>query len=84
MMQIFLADIIKILSNQILKSQDIPNAENRAKEYQKIIKTIGDLWIVRPLFSLPIRRVYVRNNIKTPGIGLISIHQYYLGNVSRQ
>lgn len=73
----------KNLSNQILKSQDISNAKDRANEYQKIINKIGDLCIVRPLFTLSTRKVYVKANLKTPKIGLASIHQYYLGNVSR-
>jgi ABC-type transport system substrate-binding protein len=71
------------LSNRILKSQDIESASDRAKEYQNIIREIGDLCIVRPLFTLPTRKIYMRKDLKAPGIGLVSIHQYYLGNISR-
>lgn len=70
------------LSNRILRSQDIESASTRAKEYQKIIKEIGDLCIVRPLFTLPTRKIYIRKALKAPGIGLVSIHQYYLGNIT--
>lgn len=73
----------KNLSNRILKSQDIENASTRAKEYQNIIREIGDLCIVRPLITLPTRKIYMRKDLKAPGIGLVSIHQYYLGNISR-
>lgn len=70
-------------TNRILKSQDISKTEARAKEYQEIIKVIGEQCIIRPLLTLPTRNVYVRKGLKTPGIGLITIHEYYLGNVSR-
>ena len=73
----------KDLDAHILKSQVIEHANDRANEYQKITKEIRDLCIVRPLFTIPTRKIYIRSNLKTPGIGLISIHQYYLGNVSR-
>lgn len=73
----------KKLDEHILKSQLISNPNERAKEYQKITKEIEELCIVRPLLTLPNRRVYVRKNLKTPEIGLISILQYYLGNISR-
>ncbi|HLB43299.1 MAG TPA: ABC transporter substrate-binding protein [Gammaproteobacteria bacterium] len=73
----------KNLDAHILKSQYIENTNDRAKEYQIISKEIRDLCIIRPLFTIPTRRVYVRKNLKTPGIGLISIHQYYLGGISR-
>ncbi|MEO8401043.1 MAG: ABC transporter substrate-binding protein [Gammaproteobacteria bacterium] len=74
----------KTISNQILHSQDILSAEGRATEYQKIVKEIGDFCIIRPLFTSPQKRIYVRKTLRTPGIGLISIHQYYLGNITRQ
>jgi ABC-type oligopeptide transport system substrate-binding subunit len=73
----------KNLSNRILKSQNILSASARAKEYQSIIRKISDLCIVRPLFTLPTRKIYMRKDLKAPGIGLVSIHQYYLGNISR-
>lgn len=70
------------LSNKIQKSQLMENASDKAGEYREIIKEIQDSCVIRPLFTLPTRKVYVRKNLNTPGIGLISIHQYYLGNIS--
>ncbi len=72
----------KNLSDQILKSQSISNPEIRAEEYQHITKKIGDLCIIRPLFTIPTKKIYIRKNLKTPNIGLVSFHQYYFGNIS--
>jgi len=72
----------KEISEKILKSQSIPSAIKRAKEYQGIIQGIGDFCIIMPLLTVSTKKVYIRKNLKTPGIGLISIHQYYLGNIS--
>lgn len=71
------------LNSHILRSQMIEDSKDRAKEYQKISKEIRDLCFVRPLFTIATRRIYVRKTLKAPGIGLISIHQYYLGNISK-
>lgn len=71
------------ISRRILKSQDIARVSSRAKEYQSIIREIGDLCVVRPLLTLPTRNIYMKKDLKAPGIGLVSIHQYYLGNISR-
>lgn len=73
----------KEISSRILKSQSISSAVKRANEYKGIIHEIGDFCIIKPLLTLPTKRIYVRKNLKTPDIGLISIHQYYLGNISR-
>ncbi len=73
----------KETSDRILKSQSISNAAKRANEYKGIVHRIGEFCIIKPLFTLQTKRIYVRKNLKTPDIGLISIHQYYLGNVTR-
>lgn len=73
----------KKLSNKILKSQDIVNSKDRAQEYQSIVKEIGSYCVVRPLFTLATKKIYIRVSIKAPKIGLVSLHQYYLGNISR-
>ena len=73
----------KILDAHILKSQIIENVNDRAKEYQKIIKEIRDLCVIRPLFTIPNRIIYLRKGLNAPEIGLVSIHQYYLGNISK-
>ncbi|MFZ2314567.1 MAG: ABC transporter substrate-binding protein [Gammaproteobacteria bacterium] len=78
----FTGENVEHLNAHILQSQNIENTVERAKEYQKITKEIADSCIVRPIFTMPIRRIYVRKNLKAPGIGLISIHQYNLANVS--
>ena len=71
------------LSEKIVKSQSISSASERAVEYQKIIKEISEMCVIRPLFTLPTKKIYIKKDLKTPGIGLISIHQYYLGDITR-
>jgi len=73
----------KSLANKIIKSQDIANPKVRYSAYRKIISQISNMCIVRPLFTLPSKNIYVRKGLKTPQIGLNSIEHYYLGNVSR-
>lgn len=73
----------KNLINKILSSQDKASASKRAKEYREIVKDIGDYCVVKPLFTLPMKTVYVRNDLVTTGIGLGAISHYYLGNVAR-
>lgn len=68
---------------QVIRSQLITSAAERAKEYRKIVNEIRNACIVRPLVTLPARRTYVRKNLSTPGIGLNSILDYYLGKISK-
>lgn len=72
----------KVLSTQIAKSQFITDTKTRAKTYQEITKYIKNMCVIKPLFTLPAKRVYVRKTLLTPGIGLISIDQYYFGNIT--
>lgn len=72
------------LSEQIKKSQMVGDADQRAKIYREIIHKIADLCVVMPLFTLPEKSIYVKNNIIAPGIGLVSFDEYYLGNVMRR
>jgi len=73
----------KDLFQQISDSQHISSAQNRAKAYRKIIDKISDECIVKPIFTVPIRKIYMKNNLKAPGIGLVSIHQYFLGDIQK-
>ncbi len=71
------------LAKKIINSQYISNSLSRANEYRDIINDIADLCVVKPIFTSSIKKIYVRKNLKTPGIGLSSLHQYFLGNISR-
>lgn len=74
----------KKLTNQILNSQNLASAESRAKAYRQIIEQIEEQCIVKPLLTIPTRKIYIRKGLNTPDIGLLSIHQYYFGNIARQ
>lgn len=71
------------LSDQIRNSQNISDSRKRAIEYRKIIDTIEDTCVIRPLVTIPMRTVYVKKTLNTPGIGLGPLNEYYLGNVTR-
>ena len=73
----------KKLFQQIITSQYISNSLSRAKAYRNIINKIADLCVVKPIFTSLIKEVYIRKTLKTPGIGLTVLHQYFLGNISR-
>ncbi len=80
----FTGIVNKKLVQQITISQFISNSSNRAKEYRNIIDKIADLCIVRPIFTSLTKEIYIRKNLKAPGIGLAVLHQYFLGNISRE
>lgn len=80
----FTGMINKKLFQQIKNSQYISNPLTRANEYRNIINKINGLCLVKPIFTSLIKKVYVRKTLKTPGIGLTALHQYYLGNISRE
>lgn len=73
----------KSLNSHIIASQLLTSSCERAREYRKIISKIRDLCIVRPLVTVPVSNIYIRKNLRTPGIGLDTIYQYNLANVSR-
>jgi hypothetical protein len=79
----FTGSINKKLVQKIINSQYISNSLSRANEYRDIINNIADLCVVKPIFTSSIKKVYIRKNLKTPGIGLTPLHQYFLGNISR-
>ena len=71
------------LSAMIKKSQEILNPSIKYKKYQEIIKEIGNFCVIRPLLTIPIKKLYVRKGLKTSGIGSVPTHLYYLGNITR-
>lgn len=71
------------LSKQIKNSQNILEPEKRVVAYRSIIDKISELCIVKPLFEVPMKVMVVKKDIRTPGIGLMPFHLYYLGNVTR-
>ena len=42
----------KNLSNHIFRSQNTLNPKSRAKEYQSIVREIGNYCVIRPLFTI--------------------------------
>lgn len=74
----------KKLFHQIMNSQYISNPLNRANEYRNIINKIAKLCVVKPIYTSLIKKVYIRKTLKAPGIGLTVLHQYFLGNISRE
>lgn len=70
------------LSGKITNSQAIASANKRSQAYQNIINEVANSCIITSLFTVPVKKIYVRKNLKTPGIGLVPTHLYYLGNVT--
>jgi len=70
-----------VLISDIKKSQDIIDPEARSNEYQEIINKIAPLCLMRPLITVPNRKIYVRNTLKAPKIGEGSFNEYDLGVV---
>ena len=73
----------KKLVAKIAASQNISNVEDRSIKYQEIVKEIKDFCVIKTLFTIPTKKIYVRNNLKAPGIGLGAFAHYYLGNITR-
>jgi hypothetical protein len=71
------------ISQSILNSQEILKSELRSKYYQSITQKLAGNCIIRPLITIPEKKIYIRKNLITPGIGLVPTHLYYLGNVSK-
>lgn len=39
--------------------------------------------MLRPLITIPIRYIYVKRGVNTPGIGRGPLNEYYLGGVTK-
>jgi len=74
----------KSLSEKITQSQNITNLNKRSLAYQTIVNEIGSSCVIRPLITVPVKKVYIRKKIIATGIGLVPTHLYYFGNVTRQ
>lgn len=72
----------KKLFEEITNSQSISLAIERSKAYRKIINKLAKMCVIKPLFTLPTKKIHVSKKLKVPGLGLVSVHQYFLGNVS--
>lgn len=71
----------KNLSDEINNSQNLNNSYERAKTYREIINKIENACVIKPLITIPMRIIYVRKSLITPGIGLGPLNEYYLGNI---
>ena len=73
----------KKLSNKIKNSQNISDSYRRSKEYREIITEIENLCVIRPILTIPMRKIYVRKSLNTAGIGWGPLNEFYLGNITR-
>jgi hypothetical protein len=70
------------LAQDIKNSQNHENPYERANEYRKIINKIENSCIILPLVTIPMRTIYVKKNLLTPGIGLGSLNEYPLSKIT--
>ena len=70
------------VSDLILKSQSISDVKRRAAEYRKIAKKIEEACVSYPIVDQTMKYVYVKKNLNTPGIGKVTLNDYYFGNAS--
>lgn len=69
------------LAAMIRASQKINDSNQRTKVYQGIEATIHDRCLIRPLLTIPYRRVLVKKELSTPEIGEVPLNEYDLGAV---
>jgi len=55
----------------------------RFKNYRSIIQEIENQCVVFPEIVIPYRKIYIKDNLVTPGIGMVPLDEYYLGNVKK-
>ncbi|MCW5589339.1 MAG: hypothetical protein KIT27_06705 [Legionellales bacterium] len=70
------------LISKIKKSQYVTDLNKRAMQYQKIINNIANKCYIRPLITVPMRDIYVKNIFNAPGISIGPYAEYYLGNIA--
>lgn len=73
--------IDKELASEIKDSQSIVDPTLRAKRYRAIVTKIDDLCLMRPLVSITMRKIYIRNTLNTPDIGIGPLNEYDLSKV---
>ena len=73
----------KKLIAKITESQSLSNANARSAQYQEIVSEIKKLCVVKTLFTIPTKKIYIRKDLIAPGIGLGAYAHYYLGNITR-
>lgn len=71
------------LINEIKSSQNFDNNKTKFDGYQAIAEKIRNECLLFPVLTLPMRKVYVRQELKTPGIGMTAVNDYFLGQVER-
>ncbi len=63
----------------IKESQNIGDRSKRAYAYQKITSKIRNECLTFPILTIPMKNVYIRNNLITPEFGTVPLNEYYLG-----
>tara|TARA_R110000868_G_scaffold168175_1_gene402754 strand:- start:1063 stop:2508 length:1446 start_codon:yes stop_codon:yes gene_type:complete len=70
------------MASDIMSSQNNDNAYERSKHYRQIIKKIEHACLITPIVTIPMRTIYVKKTLVTPGIGLGALNEYPLSQVS--
>lgn len=73
----------KKIANEIKSSQSISDPMKRFEQYRKIILELEDECLVFPILDIPYRKIYIKKNLNAPGIGMVPLDEYYLGNVKK-
>ncbi len=73
----------RALTSEIKASQELGDSNLRALAYQRLSKKIRDECLVYPILTVPYKKVYVRKEIETPGLGSVPFNEYALVNVKR-
>ena len=68
---------------EIKGSQNFDNNKTKFDGYQAIAEKIRKECLLLPVLTLPMRKIYVRNELKTPRIGMTAVNDYFLGQVER-
>lgn len=71
----------KKLAQEIKDSQNIIEPSVRASKYREIVSKIENLCLIRPLISIPMRTIYIKKSLQTPGIGVGPLNEYDLSNI---
>jgi len=69
------------LKHHIKMSQNEEDSTKKAEIYQSILGKIRDACLIYPVATLPMRSTWVKQGRQTPGLGQVSLNEYYLGDI---